>query len=90
MDQKTPLCHGSKARSRAFPTGALPEAGYVRESQLVKSVLPFSATTLWRKVAAGTFPRPVKLSPRVTAWRVEDVRAYLANPAGFAAADRGE
>ena len=38
---------------------------------------------LWRKVKAGHFPKPVKLSERVTAWRVEDVRAWLAAPVGL-------
>src|SRR5450759_5221813 len=55
---------------------ALPDSGYVRESQLVQSPkrpatpapLPFSAPTLWRKVKAGTFPKPTRLSERVTAW----------------------
>jgi predicted DNA-binding transcriptional regulator AlpA len=39
--------------------------------------LPFSGATLWRKVNAGEFPRPIKLSERVTAWRVEDVREWI-------------
>ena len=64
---------------------ALPDSGYVRESQLVQSPrrpatptpLPFSAPTLWRKVKAGTFPAPVKLSERVTAWNVGTVRAWM-------------
>ena len=56
----------------------LPDTGFVRQSQL-KAVIPFSAATLWRKVAAKTFPQPVKLSPGVTAWRVEEVRAWMAN-----------
>lgn len=67
---------------------ALPESAFVRESQLVydpkrpqyPAPLPFSAATLWRKVAAGTFPKPVKLSTRVTAWRVADVRNFLQAP----------
>jgi predicted DNA-binding transcriptional regulator AlpA len=41
---------------------------------------PVSPATLWRKVAAGQFPAPVKLSAGVTAWRVEDVRAWLDTP----------
>lgn len=61
----------------------LPAEGYVRQSQLVPAIVPFSAPTLWRKVKAGTFPAPVKLAPRVTAWRVEAVRAWLANPEAF-------
>ena len=64
---------------------ALPDSGFVRESQLVHSPkrpntptpLPFSAPTLWRKVKNSTFPAPVKLSERVTAWNVGDVRAWM-------------
>jgi prophage regulatory protein len=62
-----------------------PDSGFVRESQLVRSPkrpahpapLPFSAPTLWRKVAAGTFPKPIKLSERVTCWKVSEVRAWM-------------
>lgn len=64
---------------------ALPNGAYIRESQLVRShrrpdvpaPLPFSGPTLWRKVKAGTFPRPVKFSERITAWSVGDVRAWI-------------
>jgi predicted DNA-binding transcriptional regulator AlpA len=65
---------------------SLPNSAWVRESQLVRSPknadsvvapLPFSAPTLWRKVAAGTFPKPCKLSDRVTAWNVGQVREWL-------------
>ena len=65
---------------------ALPDGAFIREAQLVQSPrrpdnlahLPFSAPTLWRKVKAGTFPKPVKLSQRVTAWKVGEVRAWIA------------
>jgi len=56
---------------------AMPATGYMRQSQLIPSIFPFSSATLWRKVKAGTFPKPVKLGPRITAWRVEDIRALL-------------
>ena len=64
---------------------ALPDSAFIRESQLVISrkrpdnpaPLPFSAPTLWRKVAAGTFPKPIKLSERVTCWKVSEVRAWM-------------
>lgn len=55
----------------------LPATGFVRQSQLIPHIIPFSSTTLWRKVKAGDFPAPVKLSQRVTAWRAEDVRAWM-------------
>ena len=77
------------SKSKAGPTSvfdALPDSAFIREAQLVQSPkrpdspapLPFSAPTLWRKVKAGTFPSPVKLSERITAWKVGDVRAWIA------------
>ena len=64
---------------------ALADGAFIRESQLVQSPkrpgspapLPFSAPTLWRKVKAGTFPKPVKLGERISAWKVGDVRAWI-------------
>ena len=65
--------------SRSTPSfDKLPATGYIRQSQLIPAPIPFSSSTLWRRVKAGTFPKPVKLSERVTAWRVEDVREWLA------------
>lgn len=55
----------------------LPTTGFVRQSQLLGGVLPFSASTLWRKVRDHSFPAPVKLSAGVTAWRVEEVRDWI-------------
>lgn len=67
------------------PLSELPLSGYVRQTDLVgrpskgvRGLFPFSPTTLWRMVANGTFPRPVKLSPGCTAWRVEDIREWMA------------
>ena len=57
--------------------GKLSETGYVRQSQLIPAIVPFSSATLWRMVKTGGFPAPVKLSARVTAWRVEDVRSWM-------------
>lgn len=56
--------------------GALPATGYIRLSDL-RTIIPFSDSTIWRRVRAGTFPAPVKLSERVTAWRAEAIRQWL-------------
>ena len=55
----------------------LPATGYIRQAQLIPSIIPFSAATLWRKVNSGEFPKPYKLSERVTAWKAEDIREWL-------------
>lgn len=65
----------SKTAPRIF--GELPATGYVRQSQLIPHIVPISSATLWRKVKSGQFPQPVKLSERVTAWNVHEVRAWL-------------
>ncbi|MBI2749090.1 MAG: AlpA family phage regulatory protein [Burkholderiales bacterium] len=56
---------------------SLPETGFLRQPQVLVFV-PISRSTLWRRIQAGTFPGPVKLSARVTAWRAEDVRRWIA------------
>jgi prophage regulatory protein len=64
----------------------LPDSAWLREAQLVRSrkspdsaiaPLPFSAPTLWRMVKQGKFPKPTKLSARVTAWEAGQVRAWM-------------
>ena len=37
----------------------------------VKVKTDLSASTIWRQVAAGTFPKPIRLSAGCTAW-IED------------------
>lgn len=58
-------------------TLALPETGFLRQAQVLAFV-PFSKSTLWRRVQEGSFPAPIKLSVRVTAWRAEDIRHWIA------------
>ncbi len=57
-------------------TASLPDVGFVRLPQVL-AVFPVSRSTWWAGVKAGLYPKPVKLGPRVTAWRVEEVRALL-------------
>ena len=89
MQKQQHAATAGQATSRGIASNfdALPDSAFIRESQLVQSPkrpdtpapLPFSAPTLWRKVKAGTFPAPVKLSERVTAWTVGSVRAWIAS-----------
>ena len=68
----------------------LPESGFVRLPQIIGSqkadppnppVIPVSKSTWWAGVKSGRFPKPIKLGPRTTAWRVEDIRALIEQPA---------
>lgn len=37
--------------------------------------IPVSKSTWWAGVKTGRYPAPVKLGPRITAWRKEDIDA---------------
>ena len=75
------LIHSIERDAMTLPTTAtfdeLPDSAFVRQRQLIPSPLPWSSATLWRKVARGEFPKPVKLSERTTGWRVGAVRAWF-------------
>jgi prophage regulatory protein len=62
----------------------LPETGYLRLAQIVgdkkaglPAIIPISKSTWWAGVKSGRYPKPVKLSERCTAWRVEDIRILI-------------
>lgn len=61
-----------------------PEYGFVRDWQIFgpHGPLPISRSTWWEGVRTGRFPAPVKLGPRITAWRVEDIRSLIENGLG--------
>ena len=66
----------------------LPETGFLRLPQIIGDpkaeppippIIPVKKSCWWDGVKSGRFPKPVKLGPRVTAWRVEDIRALIAS-----------
>ena len=57
---------------------ALPQTGFVR-LPIILSVFPVSRSAFWAGVKSGKYPKPVKLSERTTAWKVEDIRALIAS-----------
>ncbi|KTE17171.1 helix-turn-helix transcriptional regulator [Sphingopyxis sp. H115] len=46
-----------------------------------------SRATLYRKIAAGTFPPQHKLATRCCGWRASEINMWLRNPASFTLAD---
>ena len=64
----------------------LPETGFVRLPNIIGNtktdppippIIPVSKSTWWAGVKSGRYPRPIKLGPRITAWRVEDIRELI-------------
>lgn len=65
---------------------ALPETGYVRLSQIlgnpktqppIPAIIPISKSSWWAGVKSGKYPAAVKLGPRTTCWKVEDIRKLI-------------
>ena len=71
--------------SQEIYAASLPATGYVR-LPVVVAVCGIAKSTVWSWAAKGVFPKPVKLSPRASAWPVADLRAWLADPAAWQAA----
>ena len=56
---------------------SLPDSANVRQP-VVQGLFGCSHATIWRMVKKGTIPAPKKLSERVTAWNVGELRKALA------------
>lgn len=55
----------------ASPTQLLKPAEVQRRTTLDR-------VTIWRKVRAGTFPQPLKISDNRIAWRESDIETFIA------------
>ncbi len=62
----------------------LPDSGFMRLSQIIGNkekgippIIPVGKSTWWAGVKDGRYPPPVKLSKRVTCWRVEDIKKLI-------------
>ncbi len=67
-----------RAVNKTHRPAALPEGdvGFLRLPAIL-ALFPIGESSWWRGVAEGKFPKPVKRSPRVSAWRVSDIRRLL-------------
>lgn len=61
---------------------SIPAVGFLRLPQIIgdrkagiPAIIPVSRSHWWQGIRDGRYPRPVKLSARVTAWRREDITA---------------
>jgi prophage regulatory protein len=60
-------------------TNVWSDKGFVRLRSILAPTgpLPISRSSWWAGVASGRYPKPVKLGPRITAWRTEDIRKLI-------------
>lgn len=60
----------------------IPKTGFLRLKHIIGDpnanpviipLIPVSKSAWWAGVKNGRYPKPIKLGPRITAWRVEDI-----------------
>ncbi|WP_027186921.1 helix-turn-helix transcriptional regulator [Desulfovibrio cuneatus] len=54
----------------------IPATGFLRLPQVL-SIIPISKSAWWAGCKTGRFPKPIKLGPRTTVWKVEDITALI-------------
>ena len=54
----------------------IPASGFLRLPQIL-AIFPISKSAWWDGCRTGRYPKPVKLGPRTTVWRAEDIAALV-------------
>ena len=54
----------------------IPSTGFLRLPQILE-FFPISKSRWWDGCRSGRFPKPVKLGPRTTVWRAEEIKAFI-------------
>jgi prophage regulatory protein len=72
---------GGASERPSYEFQNLPQTGFLRLSAILapNGPIPVGRSTWWAGVKEGRYPKPVKLGARITAWRVEDIRAFIEN-----------
>ncbi len=65
----------------------LPQIGFLRLPQIIgdrkrniSPLIPISRSAWWLGIRNQKYPKGVKLGPRTTVWRAEDIQALIENP----------
>lgn len=57
---------------------SIPAYSFLRLPQIL-AIIPISKSAWWEGCRTGRFPKPVKLGPRTTVWRAEEIKAFIDN-----------
>lgn len=55
---------------------SIPSFGFLRLPQIL-AIFPISRSAWWEGCRTGRYPKPIKLAPRTTVWRAEDIKAFI-------------
>lgn len=55
---------------------SIPTYGFLRLPQVL-AIIPISKSAWWEGCRTGRYPKPIKLGPRTTVWRAEDIAEFI-------------
>lgn len=64
----------------------IPTTGFLRLPQIVgnkksnppiQGLIPISAASWWAGCASGKFPKGIKIGPKTTVWKAEDIKQLI-------------
>ncbi len=67
-------------------TPTIPETGFLRLPQIIGApdaappippLIPVSRSAWWAGIKKGRYPAGVKIGPKTTAWKVQDIRRLI-------------
>jgi prophage regulatory protein len=61
-----------------MPSPATPHDRILRKRDVLDRV-PWSVTTLWRRVNDGSFPKPIRIGKGLTGWFESEVMRWMAD-----------
>ena len=77
-------------RTRKAKEAPMPEPDRIIRLRTVLARTGLSRSTIYRKIAEGTFPAQVRISINGAGWRESDVNRWVADPPGWRGAGRGD
>ena len=66
----------------------IPTTGFLRLPQIL-AIVPVGKSSWWAGCKTGRYPKPVKLGPRTTVWRAEDIAALVQRVGNQQQGERG-
>jgi prophage regulatory protein len=49
----------------------------------VQEIVPLSRSEIYRRLALGTFPKPIKIGERAVAWDADEIQEYVRKKLGM-------
>jgi prophage regulatory protein len=81
--ERLPVCLISRQKPSAGGSAAMREPDRIIRLKTVLSRTGLSRSTIYRKIAEGTFPPQIKISVNGTGWHESDINRWITDPVAW-------